>query len=733
MSTRSGQLGLGLARRNGMVAALPRLSGHDAYVRHAATLRALSTLTATPTRRTTSQATLHLSVGDIALRRGLIPARRVGRRRIGAPRWYSSETQPTTPSSSGPPPFKGTSNSSETLRSETKAAASTSKQAAPSNAEEGVSEKAEAVDPPAKKESSSKAVDKPKAPLMTRIWTKVKTEASHYWHGTKLLGKEIAISARLQKRLLQGHKLTRREKRQLKRTTQDLLRLIPFSVFLIVPFMELLLPVALKLFPNMLPSTFEDKYKEEEKKRKLLKVRLEMAKFLQETLRETGMKSADKIRDSEEFKEFFRKVRSTGESPSTTDIVTVARLFEEDLTLDNLSRPQLVSMCRYMNINAFGTDNFLRYTIRNRMAKLRKDDEVIDKEGIEHLSDRELAQACQSRGIRTGTHTPERLRDELGQWIDLHVHREMSGTLLILSKAFSFKEDSSGQGHLMSLKDTLASLPDYLLSEAELKVASDSASYKQRLDVLKQQEELIEDEREQEEREAEERKAKKDAEEAAELEAEEAEREKATAERGQAEEMLPEQQVEASQPDKEDVRMSKDQVHELGEALSILSAKSSVLAERQDLARLMEENNESGEEAEENSDSASASLAKRVKSMITKIDKQLQEFDEEVGSRMNLINMGPDNMISAADLRKALKAIKHTPDDASIDILIEKLDVDHDQRVPLEHVLALAQDEGLGIVLDEESTAQSVIGQSRHLRAKKDEKGPRKEDIVSDE
>ena len=39
-----------------------------------------------------------------------------------------------------------------------------------------------------------------------------------------------------------------------------MLRLIPFAVFVIVPFMELLLPVALKLFPNMLPSTFEDKF-----------------------------------------------------------------------------------------------------------------------------------------------------------------------------------------------------------------------------------------------------------------------------------------------------------------------------------------------------------------------------------------------------------------------------------------------------------------------------------------
>lgn len=44
---------------------------------------------------------------------------------------------------------------------------------------------------------------------------------------------------------------------QLRRTTTDLLRLLPFSVFVLIPFMELLLPVALKLFPNMLPSTFE--------------------------------------------------------------------------------------------------------------------------------------------------------------------------------------------------------------------------------------------------------------------------------------------------------------------------------------------------------------------------------------------------------------------------------------------------------------------------------------------
>jgi LETM1 and EF-hand domain-containing protein 1 len=44
---------------------------------------------------------------------------------------------------------------------------------------------------------------------------------------------------------------------QLIRTTTDILRLVPFAIFVIVPFMELLLPVALKVFPNMLPSTFQ--------------------------------------------------------------------------------------------------------------------------------------------------------------------------------------------------------------------------------------------------------------------------------------------------------------------------------------------------------------------------------------------------------------------------------------------------------------------------------------------
>lgn len=56
---------------------------------------------------------------------------------------------------------------------------------------------------------------------------------------------------------------------------------MPMLVFLVVPFMEFLLPVALRLFPNMLPSTFEDKLKKEEELKKRVGAKLEVARFLQ--------------------------------------------------------------------------------------------------------------------------------------------------------------------------------------------------------------------------------------------------------------------------------------------------------------------------------------------------------------------------------------------------------------------------------------------------------------------
>ena len=355
----------------------------------------------------------------------------------------------------------------------------------------------------AEKAEAAKIVEKgPDAKKLT-IWQKVKHEVRHYWDGTKLLATEVKISSRLALKMAAGYELTRRENRQLQRTVQDLGRLVPFSVFVIVPFAELLLPVALKLFPNLLPSTYEGR-DAKDKKASILRVkRTEVSNFLRSTLKESGIPISAVNAQREEFTEFFRKVRATGQSPTEEDVIKVCKIFKDDLTLDNLSRPQLVGMCRYMNLNTFGTDVMLRYQIRHRMRQIKRDDRAIYYEGVDSLSVPELQMACGSRGLRTHGVSPARLRDDLQMWLDLRLKYGVPSTLLVMSNAFMYAsgKDLEMSSQIDALQGVLSSIPEELFHEIELEVhnAEGAATNKQRLEVLKEQQELIEEENEQNE------------------------------------------------------------------------------------------------------------------------------------------------------------------------------------------------------------------------------------------
>ncbi|KAJ5692594.1 LETM1 domain-containing protein mdm28 [Penicillium macrosclerotiorum] len=350
-------------------------------------------------------------------------------------------------------------------------------------------------------ETKSVAEEKKEAKKLT-IGQKIKKEVQHYWDGTKLLGTEVKISSRLAFKMAAGYELSRREHRQLQRTVKDLGRLVPFSMFIIVPFAELLLPIALKMFPNLLPSTYEGQKARETKALNLSSTRKEVSGFLRNTLRETGLPLTAATVKNEEFADFFRKIRTTGESPSTEDVIKVCKIFKDDLTLDNLSRPQLVAICRYMNLNSFGTDAMLRYNIRHRMRQIKRDDRAISFEGVNSLSVPELQMAGASRGIRTHGMSPARLREDLSMWLDLRLKQGVPSTLLVLSNAYMYTQggkESEMASQIDALKSVLSSIPEELFHEIELEVhnAEGAATNKQRLEVIKEQEELIEEENEQ--------------------------------------------------------------------------------------------------------------------------------------------------------------------------------------------------------------------------------------------
>lgn len=348
-----------------------------------------------------------------------------------------------------------------------------------------------------------------KKTLMQRIWA----ELVHYYHGFRLLFIDINVSRKLIWRILNGKSLTRREHRLLIRTTSDLFRLVPFSVFIIVPFMELLLPVAIKLFPGMLPSTFQSASDEETKLKQNLKVKIEMAKFLQKTLDDMTVQSTDHHSEAaRQFSEFFAKVRTSGGVATNEEIMKFSKLFEDEITLDSLNRPQLLALCRVLEASAIGTNNFLRFQLRMKLRSLAADDRVIQKEGIDTLNLSELQGACRSRGMRAYGISEDRLRAQLQEWINLSLNEKVPPSLLLLSRALMLPENVATTD---KLKATISALPDTVAMQTKAAIGEREGKIDNRtkIELIKEEERKIKEEREEQKEEEKETLAKEQKEE----------------------------------------------------------------------------------------------------------------------------------------------------------------------------------------------------------------------------
>lgn len=339
-------------------------------------------------------------------------------------------------------------------------------------------------------------------PLQT--WEHIKKEARHYYLGSKLLVKEVKIASNIVQRLLEGHGMTRRERNQLIRTTMDVFRVVPLSIFVLVPFMEFALPFALRLFPNMLPSTFQEKYQKEEKMKTELQVRLGVAGFFQDTLREMAKKKRKDTDEDEtgalEISKFIEKAR-LGEPMAKENVLKIATHFKDELTLANINRPQLVSMCQYMGLPPYGADAFLRFQLRTKLRAIKEDDRRILWEGIETLTVNELRDACQERGMRASDLSEVEYNRQLQEWLDLSIQKNIPIALLIMSRAFMLSSIATSSKTEDVLQSSMSSLDSDIINEVVLAASKskedDSVEMTERkLDSLQFQAEMIEEERE---------------------------------------------------------------------------------------------------------------------------------------------------------------------------------------------------------------------------------------------
>ncbi|XP_068645979.1 uncharacterized protein [Aristolochia californica] len=529
-----------------------------------------------------------------------------------------------------------------------------------------------------------------------------KSTLQHYWLGTKLLWADVRISSRLLFKLASGKSLSRRERQQLTRTTADIFRLVPVAVFIIVPFMEFLLPVFLKLFPNMLPSTFQDKMKEQEALKRRLNARMEYAKFLQETAKEMAKeiqisRSGETKKTAEDLDEFLNKVR-TGALVYNEEILGFAKLFNDELTLDNISRPRLVSMCKYMGISPYGTDAYLRYMLRKKLAWIKNDDKMIQAEGIESLSEAELRQACRDRGM-LGLRSVEEMRQQLRDWLDLSLNHSVPSSLLILSRAFIV----SGRRLEEAVQATLSSLPDEVVDTVGVTAlpSEDSVSERRRkLEFLEMQEELI---KEEEEKEEEEQARIKEA--------------KVSEDDIALKEMIVPTAREAQELAKAKMLDKQGQLCDLSRALAVLASASSVSREREEFLSLVNEEIElynsmvdkEGREGEaeakkayraarEETDHAvetavgskvSSALINKVDAMLQKLEKEIDDVDAKIGDRWRLLDRDYDGKVTPEEVAGAAMYIKDTLGKEGVQELISNLSKDKEGKILVEDIVKL--------------------------------------------
>lgn len=531
-----------------------------------------------------------------------------------------------------------------------------------------------------------------------------KSTMQHYWLGTKLLWADVRICSRLLLKTAKGKSLSRRERQQLTRTTADIFRLVPVAVFIIVPFMEFLLPVFLAVFPNMLPSTFQDKMKEEEALKRKLNARIEYAKFLQETVKEMAKevknsRSGELKNTAEDLDEFMNKVRR-GASVSNEEILGFAKLFNDELTLDNISRPRLVNMCKYMGINPFGTDAYLRFMLRKRLQKIKNDDKMIQAEGVESLSEDELRQACRERGL-LGLLSVEEMQQQLRDWLDLSLNHSVPSSLLILSRAFTVSGKVKPEE---AVQATLSSLPDEVVDTVQVtSMPSEDAlaEKKRKLEYLEMEEELIKEEEEEEEEE----------------QAKMKDKQKDVA----LEEMTLATAKEAEELKKTKTLDQQEQLCELSRAIAVLSSASSVSLERQEFLRLVKKEIElynsmvdkGGPEGEEEArkaykaareedsdhtkertvdDKVSSALINRVDAMLQKLEKEIDDVDAKIGDRWRLLDRDYDGKVTPEEVASAASYLKDTLAKEGIQELITNLSKDREGKILVQDLVKLASE-----------------------------------------
>lgn len=256
---------------------------------------------------------------------------------------------------------------------------------------------------------------------------------------------------------------TYREKVKTDRIRTDMIKMIPFSVLLIVPGMDLLIPAWVALFPQGLPSQFMSEEQKSKMVTKLLdhrraaakSLRIKIPLYFQSLIKDHAVLQ----KDIEGIKHLARVIRNQDTDP--IELMNYKSLFRNYADLKYLDNQSLVDVSHFMGlepitglstINRLSRQNFgvnstlmkpissflLRRHLNQWFDKIRKDDTLLTFDMVEKFDEETLNKVCFERGISIrGCDRAEKLKD-LKVWMSMSNLKNVPNSLLLVSRLYDY-------------------------------------------------------------------------------------------------------------------------------------------------------------------------------------------------------------------------------------------------------------------------------------------------------
>lgn len=433
------------------------------------------------------------------------------------------------------------------------------------------------------------------------------------------------------------------------------------------------------------------------------------------------------------------------------EVIKFSSLFDNELTLDNLSRQQLQALCRLLQVPAFGTNAMLTFQLRMKLRSLRADDILISQEGVQSLTDRELQAAVQARGMRAIGLTRPQLEQQLEQWLHLHLKANVPSSLLLLSHAMYLPDTTAPEEKLGA---TLKSLSRDVVEEATVSVAetlgeTHAVSNKSRLELLRREQERIKLERAMEEKQkasapqatpapAPGKAATADAAPAAAVPAAPTVASAVSPPAGAAPASVA--TPAAAAPAIAGSTITHEELAQLGEALLTLRESSSpVSAELAELAELRQERETYKTDLQKLREAAadlrrsikestgSARLGQRIDKMTERLQKELQTVEAELAKLRDARSTAPpaidinhDGKIGVDEVMRAIQLLRSAPDQRKTRELIQFMDRDKDGEVSIEEIMKvvdLLEEEDADVTPQQVSEILSLLAKEKAIDA----------------